>query len=130
MTIKKRFLVFGGKCFYAAGGFNDLVASFDSAIDAVVYCEQTNDVEIPLADWQIEHNGDPNREYDEVPGSIEFEWYQVFDSTTNRIIASSTREPLGADERKNNVHGIKVCVQCLECDVAINSYNCVNCENI
>jgi len=36
VTIKKRFLVFGGKCFYAAGGFNDLVASFDSAIDAVV----------------------------------------------------------------------------------------------
>ena len=118
--MQKRFLVLGGECYYAAGGFNDFIESFDLAFDAVLYCEQTDQIELPLEQWQYDLK--------ETPKKINLEWYQVFDSKTNQIIWSSTKEPLGADERTHNQHEIRICVSCLWSQAACNSYYCVNCE--
>ena len=103
--MQKRFLVFGGECYYAAGGFNDFIEGFDLALDAVVHCEKTQ-------------NGD---EWDD-------RWYQVFDSKTNQVIWSSENEPYGAHRKTNNQHDIRICVSCLWLQAACNSYYCVSCE--
>jgi hypothetical protein len=73
----KGFLIFGGRCYYARGGFHDLVG-IEWTLDAA-----KKQAERLLK--QYESGG-------------EMEWYQIVDAETCEVMASTEEQPLGAGE--------------------------------
>lgn len=62
----KRYLLFGGSVFYAAGGWRDFIGSFDSITDAISKVA----------------NSDPD----------DLEWYHVIDSEAGSIVQQSDQQ--------------------------------------
>jgi len=71
----KRFIVFGGCCYYPSGGFNDCVGSFDSLQHAQTFAQR---MRVPYPGCKP----DPC-----------FEWWHVFDSCEMQIVAQSEHQP-------------------------------------
>jgi hypothetical protein len=74
--VLRRFILLGGDTYYAAGGFNDFISSFDSLDDAV-------------AEARLRESF---RSIDS------FDWWHVWDCVTNSVVAKSERQAYGASD--------------------------------
>ena len=71
--IRRRFAVFGGEQFYAAGGFHDFVLSANTLVEAI---------ELATIGY-----GDDD------------DWWQIFDLQEWRVVAQSPFQAYGASDR-------------------------------
>lgn len=85
----KRYLVFGGQCFYARGGFKDLIADAQTASWG-----RARALEI-IAEAQS-------------PGSSSepLEWWHVVDLHTGEIVDQSDETPLGSEASAANAYNM------------------------
>lgn len=69
-----RYILFGGECYYASGGFHDILKGFADLDSACRYAE--------AAEHSTLH---------------EIEWWHVVDSETMEVVAESKCLPFGAE---------------------------------
>lgn len=75
----ERFIVFGGHCYYAAGGLHDFVGSFETIEEAVEAATATEKVH-PYIDRQQDV----------------YEWWHILDAATGKIAGRSIYQAHGA----------------------------------
>lgn len=73
------YILFGGDCYYAKGGANDLLGTFDNMTEAIA-----------KGQW-LEKTPKPGRVYSDL------EWWHVFCTETLEIVAQSDVTPHGVD---------------------------------
>jgi hypothetical protein len=83
----KQYLIFGGGCYYANGGFNDLVTDADTKEEALTIA----------TDLVEKHKGDYNT----------FDWWQIVDTTTRQIVERSKQGPTGSSDSDEILHEYK-----------------------
>jgi len=72
----KRFVLFGGPVYYAAGGFSDFVGSFDT-VDEARHVAETKICEV-------------------ISPELECEWWHIFDMVEHKIVGKSEYQGYGA----------------------------------
>lgn len=81
-----RFLIFGGQCFYARGGFKDLIGQ----------AEDLEDARARAVAIVVETEG----------GGYGVEWWHIVDTQTGEIVAQSDETALGALPRDAEAHNL------------------------
>lgn len=87
------YLLFAGECYYATGGYNDFYGSFDYLIDAIKVANQLlaeGDVGVDTDESVYWESRRKNYNY--------FDWWQIVDSETNRIVMKSGVTPYGSGD--------------------------------
>lgn len=76
----KRFIAFGGSCYYAAGGFHDFIGAFDTQTEAVEAASQQR------------------QQHPDFPEVLEdaFDWWHVYDTNKGRCVIASECQAYGA----------------------------------
>jgi len=77
-AVARRFVLLGGECYYAAGGFNDFLSSHDTLEAALVEAKRRVD-----SAWSRES----------------VDWWHVWDCGTNSVVAVSDYQAHGASDK-------------------------------
>ena len=80
-VVRSRFMVFGGCNYYAIGGLNDFIASFESLEDALEFAENPS-FDTSVYKWKYFKTQD-------------WDWWHVFDITCQKIVAQSQTQAYG-----------------------------------
>lgn len=75
-SVKRRYVLLGGSSYYAAGGFNDFISSFDTL-------EEAQNEAIRL---------------EELKRMDSIDWWHIWDCENNSIVAKGEGTAYGADE--------------------------------
>ena len=83
----KRYLMFGSdECYYASGGWNDFVDSFDTIEEVVAYWSK----------WSA-------REYNRPFGDKTLVWYHCVDTDISEVVRASKSRPFGSWEEGQDI---------------------------
>lgn len=82
-SVKRRYVLLGGQAYYATGGFNDFISSFDTL-------EEAQNEAIRL---------------EELKGMYSLDWWHIWDCENNSIVAKGKGVAYGADENGPRLDG-------------------------
>lgn len=85
------FVLFGSsRCYYARGGWNDMLAQFKTAEDAIA----------AVPNWKVRENW---MDDDDFSDASPIEWWHVVDLASGKIVAGSQSQAYGADDLPDEI---------------------------
>lgn len=97
------YLIFGGKCYYAAGGGNDFISSNFNRNLAISYAKS---LEGGSVDTKRKPHYDGENDEDLVD-SYDIEWVHVLCTETHKVIYRSENHPFGDNTKHKEIESVR-----------------------